>query len=63
MAIGDACEDNCADGLWCDFSSGGTCAAKISDAMTCHGNASCTSGSCDATTKVCVDPALRCNGR
>ena len=61
---GEACDFDCAKGLYCDFGGGGStgaCVATKAGGTSCGANDECQSTTCDTTTTMtCIDS---CTGR
>jgi hypothetical protein len=63
---GDACDDNCADGLTCEFDTSSgmrTCQPLHSDGEDCSLDRQCASDHCDDQTNVCGIEPETCTGR
>lgn len=62
---GQACDFNCANGTYCDFSME-TCQPKKGTGAACSSNDACSSDFCDGAgtgSGACADKPLRCDGR
>jgi hypothetical protein len=63
---GQACDDDCADGLYCGFDTSNgmrVCQALKANGAMCSLDRECESDTCDDASHLCATPAATCDGR
>lgn len=63
---GQACDESCADGLYCGFDLSANmdvCLSLKADGAECRFDHECASDNCDDATDVCASAPLTCDGR